>query len=191
VLLRELAYSDSAQLKRMALRDIEAHLEGRRYLDVHLVVMEEVLGFLAGEGVIYRGSTTAAGAMPDAQIRLEACSLLGKLGSEGARSVLLQVMAADEDSEIKAAAVDALAIIGFDPDGELARAILYEVRESGRERYHLACARALYRIVMGSESAVHPDNYRALVELANRGASANVRKRAAGYLSELSRRWRR
>jgi len=191
VLLRELAYSDSPELKRMALRDIEAHLEGQRYLDVHLIVMEEVLGYLAGEGVIYRISAGAAAGAGDSQIRLEACRLLGELGSEGARAVLLQVMAADEDSEIKVAAVDSLATIGFDPDGELARAILYRVRESGQERFHLACTRALYRIIMSSESAVHPDNYRALAEMANRDVSVRVRERASGYLRDLSQRWRR
>jgi len=191
VLLRELAYSDSPELKRMALRDIEAHLEGRRYLAVHLVVLEEVLGYLAGEGVIYRSSAGAADGAGDPQIRLEACSLLGELGSEGARAVLLQVMAADEDSEIKVTAVNSLATVGFDPDGELARAILYRVRETGQERFHLACARALYRIVMSSEAAAHPDNYRALAELAHRDASARVRQRASGYLRDLSRRWRR
>ena len=163
VLLRELAYSDSPELKRMALQDIEAHLAGRRYLDVHLVVLEEVLGYLAGEGVIYRSSTGPAAGGGDLQIRLEACALLGELGSEGARAVLLQVMSADEDSE----------------------------RESGQERFHLACARALYRIIMSSETSVHPDNYRALAELAQRDASENVRERASGYLRDLSGRWRR
>jgi HEAT repeat protein len=191
VLLRELAYSDSPELKRMALRDIEAHFDGRRYLDVHLVVLEEVLGYLAGEGVIYRSSTSAATDLSDPQIRSEACSLLGELGSGGARAVLLQVMAADEDSEIRVAAVDSLATIGFDPDGELARAILYKVGETGQERFHLACARALYRIIMSSETAVHPDNYRALAALAQRDASVSVRERASGYLRDLSQRWRR
>jgi len=190
VLLRELAYSDSPELKRMALRDIEAHFQGRRYLAVHLVVLEEVLGYLAGEGVIYRSSTGAAAGPGDPQIRLEACRLLGELGSEGARAVLLQVMAADEDTGMKIAAVDSLATVGFDPDGELARAILYKVRESGRERFHLACARALYRIIMSLQTMVHPDNYRALAELAQRDASARVRERASGYLRDLSQRWR-
>jgi hypothetical protein len=100
-------------------------------------------------------------------------------------------MAADEDSEVKVAAVNALAVIGFDPDGELARAILYRVRETGEERFHLACARTLYRIVMSSEGAVHPDNYRALAELALRGTTERVQERASGYLRDLSQRWRR
>jgi outer membrane protein assembly factor BamB len=191
VLLRELAYSDSPELKRMALRDIEAHLEGRRYLAVHVVVLEEVLGYLAGEGVIYRSSTAASGGLGDPQIRMAACQLLGELGSEGARAVLLQVMSADEDSGIKIAAVDSLATVGYDPEGELARAILYSVGDRGQERFHLACARTLYRIIMGSEAAVHPDNYRALAVLAREGASENVRERASGYLRDLSRRWRR
>ena len=105
--------------------------------------------------------------------------------------MLLQVMSADEDSEIKVAIVDALATVGYDPDGELARAILYSEGESGQERFHLACARALYRIIMSSETSVHPDNYRALAELAQRDASENVRERASGYLRDLSGRWRR
>jgi outer membrane protein assembly factor BamB len=191
VLLRELAYSDSPEMKRMALRDIGAHLAGRRYLDVHLAVMEEVLGYLAGEGVIYRSSAGASAGAGDPRIRVEACALLGQLGSEGARAVLLQVMSADEDSEIKVAAVDALATIGYDPEGDLARAILYREGESGQERFHLACARALYRIILSSQTSVHPVNYRALAELAQRDASENVRKRASGYLRDLSERWRR
>ncbi len=191
VLLRELAYSDSEELKWMALQDIGAHLQGKRYLEVHLVILEEVLGYLAGEGVIYRSaqSDTLRSGYPE--IRVEACRLLGELGSEGARAVLLQVMEADEDSVIRVAAVDSLAAVGFDPDGELARAILYRVGEPGQERFHLACARALYRIIMSSRSAVHPDNYRALGILARSAASRSVRERASGYLSDLSQRWRR
>ncbi|MBN2551587.1 MAG: HEAT repeat domain-containing protein, partial [Spirochaetales bacterium] len=191
VLLRELAYSDSAELKRMALRDIDAHLQGQRYLAVHLTVLEEVLGYLAGEGVIYRNAAGGALGRGDPRMRLEACRLLGRLASEGARAVLLQVMAADEDSEIRIGAVDSLAAIGFDPEGELARAILYEVGESGPERFRLACARALYRMIMGSDRGVHPDNYRALAALAQRDPSAKVRERASGYLGDLSQRWRR
>jgi outer membrane protein assembly factor BamB len=189
VLLRELAYSNSVELKRMALQDIEAHLQGKRYLAVHLVILEEVLGYLAGEGVLYRSSPSDTLQNGHPEIRVEACRLLGELGSEGARAVLLQVMEADEDSVIRVAAVDSLATVGFDPDGELARAILYRVGERGQERFHLACARALYRIIMSSGSAVHPDNYRALVMLAQSDASANVRERASGYLSDLSQRW--
>lgn len=191
VLLRELAYSDSEELKRMALHDIEAHLQGNRYLAVHLVILEEVLGYLAGGEVIYRSSQSDTLQSGYPEIRVEACRLLGELGSEGARAVLLQVMEADEDSVIRVAAVDSLAAVGFDPDGELARAILYRVGETGQERFHLACARALYRIIMSSGSAVHPDNYRALAMLAQRSVSANVRERASGYLSDLSQRWRR
>jgi len=191
MLLRELAYSDSEELKWMALQDIGAHLQGNRYLAVHLVVLEEVLGYLAGEGVIYRGSQRDTLQSGYPEIRVEACRLLGELGSEGARAVLLQVMEADEDSVIRVAAVDSLAAVGFDPDGELARAILYRVGETGQERFHLACARALYRIIMGSRGAVHPDNYRALGILARSAASESVRERASGYLSDLSGRWRR
>jgi hypothetical protein len=152
------------------------------------VILEEVLGYLAGEGVIYRTSQSDTLQSGHPEIRVEACRLLGEIGSEGARAVLLQVMAADEDSVIRIAAVDSLAVVGFDPDGELARAILYRVGETGQERFHLACARALFRIIMSSGSAVHPDNYRALGMLAGSDASANVRKRASGYLSDLSQR---
>ena len=175
----------------MALQDIGAHLEGKRYLAVHLVILEEVLGYLAGEGVIYRSSQRRTLQRGYPEIRVEACRLLGELGSEGARAVLLQVMEADEDNVIRVAAVDSLAAVGFDPDGDLARAILYRVGETGQERFHLACARALYRIIMSSRSAVHPDNYRALGILARSAASESVRERASGYLSDLSQRWRR
>jgi len=191
VLLRELAHSGAGELKRMVLGDIEAHLEGRRYLAVHLIVLEEVLGYLAGEGVIYRSSAGAVQSGTDQAIRLEACRLLGELGSEGARAVLLQLLIADEDIVVKSTAVDALAAVGFDPDGELARAILYRVGASGPERFHLACARSLYRIIMSSEAAVHPDYYRALVMMAVEDSSPNVRERAAGYLRDLSQRLRR
>ncbi len=191
VLLRELAYSESAELKRMALEMIAAHLDGEHYLAVHLLEMEEVLGYLAGEGVLYRISQSDTLHTGYPEIRLEACRLLGELASEGARAVLNQVMSADEDSIIRTAAVDALGKIGYDPDGELARAIMYRIESMAGERVLLACARALYRIIVESGQTVHPDNYRALGTLAQSGVSAKVRERASGYLSVLSQRWRR
>jgi outer membrane protein assembly factor BamB len=191
VLLRELAWADSEQLKTMALQQIEAHLEGERYLAVHLLTIEEVLGYLAGEGVIYRNrqSDMLYESYPD--IRREACRLLGELGSEGARAVLLQVMASEDDTVIRTAAVDALGAVGYDPDGELGRAILNRVGEGEDERFFLSCAASLYRLITSAGGRAHPDSYRALGTLAGVGVFPAVRERAAGYLSELARRWGR
>lgn len=186
--LRELALSGSADLQRAALQDIAAHLSGQRYLAVSLATLEEVLGLLAGQGILRREGQRAEAPAVGSPVRGEACRLLGALGSDGAWGLLLQLFGAAEDPGVRIAALQGLEAIGLDPRGELARAILYGVSAGARsERLLLAAAAALHAAAAGQ--GAHPDDLRALAVLAAGDYPEAVTRRAAALLVELSRRW--
>jgi outer membrane protein assembly factor BamB len=187
LILGELTRSGSAELKLSAMADMAAYLRGERYLPLHLQTLEQLLGFLAGESVLHREYTLGAVENDFPAVRAAACELLGELASEGARELLLQVLGAEQNAEVRLAALRALGSVGIDPDGELARAILTEVEGRAEERFLLAAADALYRIIGFSRGAAHPDCYRALGVLSGAGLPRALQERAAGYLRELAR----
>jgi outer membrane protein assembly factor BamB len=192
--LRELARSGSAELQQVALRDIQAHLRGERYLGIGLAGLEEILGLLAAGGILSREVQHGAGPPVSWPIRREACRLLGVLGSDGSSALLLQLLVAAEEPAVRTEALNALAGIGLDPQGELGRAILYTVAQgsqaaAGSDLTLLAAASALHAVVVGGGS--HPDDLRALAVLATGDYPEAVKRRASAYLIELSQRWER
>lgn len=185
--LRELGLAGEEALKQRALDDIERHLEGERFLPVHLAVLEEVLGRLASEGVTILSRTSGAPAPDFPRVRERACRLLGELGSDGARAALLTSARLEPDLAASLAAMEALGRVGLDPEGELGYLLTREAPRAD-ERWVLAGLEALYRVLSEGPSPAHPQDYRALAELARWERSSRVRERAREMLSAMRRR---
>lgn len=188
LILRELAFSESSELKQQALGDIEKYLRGDRFLPLHLQTLEEVLGYLTAEGVTIRKYTSGVPSPGYPAVRQRACGLLGALESEGARDILLDVVRRDEVLSVRIAALEALGEIGMDPDGELAALLSWEARTGTDERLLLAGLETLFRILQGSPAPAGPEAYRVMGELARGEHSRRVRRRASELLSELAER---
>ena len=186
--LRELASADEEALKQSALDDVERHLSGERFLPVHLAVLEGVLGALAAEGVTVLARSSGAPLAGYPRVRARAYRLLGELGSEGARRVLLDSAAHEKDLAARLAAFQALGRIGADPDGELGRLLSREARRPDvEEAVVLACLEAVARVLGEGPGRTAPEDIRALAELAA-GGSRRVAGRARMILKELQRR---
>lgn len=186
--LRELAGAEEEALKLLALDDVELHLAGARFLPVHLAVLEGVLGALTAEGVTVRSRSSGAPLPGYPRVRVRAYSLLGDLGSEGARRVLLDAATYETDLGARLTAFQALGRIGADPDGELGRLLSREARRPGvEEALILGGLEALARVLEQGPGRTAPEDFRALAELAARG-SRRVGERARQILKELQRR---
>jgi outer membrane protein assembly factor BamB len=186
--LRELASAEEEALKQSALDDVERHLNGERFLPVHLAVLEGVLGALAAEGVTVLARSSGAPLAGYPRVRARAYGLLGELGSEGARRALLDSAAHEKDLAARLAAFQALGRIGADPDGELGRLLLREARRPDvEEAVVLACLEAIARVLSEGPGRTAPEDIRALAELAA-GGSRRVAGRARMILKELQRR---
>ena len=114
-IIRELARSAGHDGKMVALQYIEEAINnGRTSPDII-----EALGSLAGEGLFnsVREGGRVTNNYPD--IRLKACKLLGKTGSEEAVKTLTQVLYADNEPSVVTAAVKSLADIGYNENNEV------------------------------------------------------------------------
>jgi outer membrane protein assembly factor BamB len=190
LILKTLAASDSAELKLMALDDIEAYLHGDRYLGLHVQTLEEILGFLASEGVTIRELERGAPVAGYPRVRAVSCGVLAELASEGARSELLSVLKNDGDMAVRIAAVQGLGRLALDPDGELARVLMSVAPRGSDQALLLPGIDALGRIALAPNGTVHPDCFLALARFRLQEYPAVVREHAARLLDEISRQRR-
>ena len=192
LILKEMAYSDSIELKSTALEDIEKYLAGADFLAIHAQTLEEILGYLASEGVTHRAYRYRELVNDYPPLRIEACRILGSLATEGSKVILLEVIRRDQDVLVKSTALEALGRIGTDPDGEMVRTIVYELEKNVRaEQYVLAALAALGRIVEHDGRFSDPSVYPVLVRLTLSRYSNRVKERALDILGIASKQERR
>ncbi len=187
MILKELAYSNSIDLKFAALSDIEQYIEGRKFLAVHVQSLEEILAFLALEGVTYRVYEQGTVINNYPQVRLRSCEILGSLATEGAWNILLDVIHNDSDSMVKTTAVGALARIGADVNGRAVKTILFELEKSsaGQQQFIFAALTALERIAE-KEGFRDPSLIPHLVRITQGNYSKRIREQALRVLHALA-----
>lgn len=120
--------------------------------------------------------------------RARACAVLGELGSPAYRAALFKVLEEDEDPAVRAAACDALAAIGVDPNGSSMAAFL-ALPASGdpaEEETALAVVASIEAITLRSGRIPSDDGLRALVKLASPLYGKNVRSRAQAAIARIS-----
>ena len=125
VIIKELARSTGRDAKQVALQYIEEAIDGGR---TSADIME-VLRDLAGEGVFYtvRENGRVTNNYPD--IRMKACELLGKTGSQDAVKTLVSVLYVDSEPSVATAAVKALCEIGSNENDEVINMINWIARK--------------------------------------------------------------
>ena len=118
--------------------------------------------------------------------RSQACYLLGELGSLSYRDALFRVLETDTDSAVRAAACDALASFGVDPDGRSMSAFLAAAARPVDERTALVIVEAIESMALRSGQAPSEDGLRALIKLTTTSYGQNVRSRAQAALGRIS-----
>jgi hypothetical protein len=118
--------------------------------------------------------------------RARACELLGKFGSPAYRAPLFSVLESESDSAVLAAACDALAAIGVDPDGQSMAAFLAAAVRPVDEETAYALIEAIEGMMLRSGGAPNEDGLLALVKLAELPYGQTIRGRASAALERIS-----
>jgi hypothetical protein len=118
--------------------------------------------------------------------RSKACYLLGSLGSPAYREPLFRVIEADSDPAVRAAACEALAAMGADPDGGSMSAFLAAAARPVDERTALVIVAAIEGMALRSGQSPNEDGLRALVKLTASPYGPTVRNRALSALGRIA-----
>lgn len=125
VIIKGLAEADGRDSKQVALQYIETAISSGR-------VSEDIqvsLNSLASEGIasVVRESGRTMNNFPD--IRMKACELLGKMGTEQAKDTLVTVMYSENEPSVISAAVKSLGELGFNENDEVVLMINWVTRK--------------------------------------------------------------
>ena len=119
-ILKEKAFAGGRDMKLQALDDLEDMIEGDRVMDDNSQIAF-VLEYLAFEGTTrkVRMSNRLVNDFPE--VRRKASELLGQIGGERAKDVLLTVLLQDEEPMVKSQAAYSLGLIGINNNEEVGR----------------------------------------------------------------------
>jgi len=125
VIIKGLADGDSRDSKQVALQYIENAISAGRISED----LQVSLDALATEGIssVIREEGRTLNNFPD--VRMKACELLGKMGTEEAKDTLIGVMYADNEPSVISAAVKALGELGFNENDEVVEMINWITRK--------------------------------------------------------------
>jgi hypothetical protein len=125
VIINELATADGRDNKMVALQYIETAIDaGRKTEDIQVA-----LASLSSEGInsVVRESNRTMNNYPD--VRMKACELLGKMGTEEAKDTLVAVMYSDNEPSVIMSAVKSLGEIGINENDEVIEMINWITRK--------------------------------------------------------------
>jgi len=125
VMIKEMVAAEGRDSKRVALQYIEEALnEGRKSEEI-----QAALSTLATEGLssVVREDGRVVNNYPE--IRLRACELLGQMGTDKAKDVLVSVMYTDNEPSVITAAVKSLGEIGKNDNDEVFNMINWIARK--------------------------------------------------------------
>lgn len=125
VIIKGLAVADGRDSKQVALQYIENSISsGRRSEDIQVA-----LDSLASEGInsVVKENGRTMNNYPD--IRMKACELLGKMGTNQAKDTLIAVMYSENEPSVITAAVKSLGDLGFNNNDEVVEMINWITRK--------------------------------------------------------------
>ena len=177
-------YSDSMELKSLALQEIEQYLLGKRYIGIRAEQLEQMLEYAVFDDVKYRSYRSSANPTGNFMLRIKSCQLLGELATEKAKLILLNVLLEEKDITIKCFAVEAIGKIGYDRDGTAARAFERSLT-TGPENNQLALAivSALRRISEHDDGFYEEAAFRTLIRIVGGGYIRTVRQDALNVIT--------
>ncbi|GEM_PF-2689752 len=129
--LLALASSPERQNKLSALEQVRDFLEGRQFMRLYAVGVEEIAGRLLRESVEEKSYFLMSEINDYPEVRSLAASVLGLLGTENARRLLVGHLGMEENRDVVEACIGALGEIGYDPDGSSVSAIVKHLDEGG------------------------------------------------------------
>lgn len=174
----------------------------RHLSDIEKSLKSGTIGEGAGDAALYAAAVAlgmldapfGSGAVPQlptprgAPARIKACEVLGLFGSPEAVELLTEVFRKDPEPSVRAAAAQAVALIGLDPDGRALEAFADKAAglDSRTALAVIAAVESLYRANGGLDD---PSGALALLRIAGSGsASTEVRRMANDALRRVASR---
>jgi len=142
--------------------------------------------YLAEEGTVRREYRDNMLINNYPEVRKKACMVLGKLGGDGARDALVNILITDEDPEVRVEACNQLAAVGDNSRAEVLRTLVYIYRSTYRPepRLVLALINAVKNVARNSVSG-YVDAVYVLTEIQMSNYNNHIRNAAKDAIDYL------
>ena len=187
-IIREQAVTTSRESKLLALDNLQELVDEGR-VDENSAEALYLLDYLAMEGVnrIIRMDGRVINYFP--MVRKQACTILGQVGGETAKDILLDSIADEVEPMVMAEAAYALGQIGLDENGEVSRALAYELINqnvtSPDDNFAFATMLAYEKLAAANNGIREPSVYLSLIQVAEGNYIKTVRDKALQVMDSL------
>jgi hypothetical protein len=150
----------------------------------------QILRYLAGEGTLILKPYQSFAAVSFPEARRASCEVLGYIGGEPSREILLGVLRAESEPMVLSEAVFSLGKITTEPDAEIIQAFtaLLEKKvlvSGGDNNLALALLGSIDKLA-DSKDGIHDENlFRTLLRMLDTSLMQNVRQRAMLLIEKL------
>ncbi len=189
-IIRGLATAESREMKLLALQSVRSMIQSGTLTEDNPALFV-VLESLATEGTarqVRMGGNRIANNFPD--IRREAANLLGEIGGEQSKNVLLSILRDDPEPMVLAEAVYALGLIGINEQNEVtnhvARVLSRQtIQPAPDNNLAFASLLAIERLAQSGDGIWDPTVIDALLAVASGNYIREVRLKAIDVISRL------
>ncbi|ADN02131.1 HEAT repeat domain-containing protein [Spirochaeta thermophila] len=188
-LIQDEAFSNSEELKLLALRNLERMVDEGRMSDEDAAFA--ILETLATETISreVRVGNRTVNNFPE--VRRQACNLLGRIGGEKAKDSLLTVVLKEEEPMVVAEAVYALGRIGLNENEEVTNVLAYRLHQENIKpvpdnNLAFSTLLAVEKLAQANDGVTNPELINAIGEVITQGNYVRmVKLKALSVLEEL------
>ncbi|MEM5947768.1 HEAT repeat domain-containing protein [Spirochaetia bacterium 38H-sp] len=188
-LIQDEAYSESEELKQLALRNLEKMAdEGRLSDDGAAFTILQTLATETYSKEVKRNNRVVNN-FPE--IRRQACQLLGKIGGEKAKDILLDVVQKEKEPMVVAEAVYGLGKIGINDNEEVTNVLAFKLHQENLKttpdnNLAFSTLLAIEKLAKTNNGISNPELVSAIGEIITRGNYIRpVKLKALSVLEEM------
>ncbi len=184
----EKAFSDSREMKMSALDSIEVSLRYKTFLPLYADKTESILSFLSSESVLNREYLLGNVINNFPGVRVRSDLLLGLLGTEKARQILVNLLEYEQNDDVKVSCIKAIGNIGIDPEGSSEKILTDILRKNkNNKRIVLNVIKSLKKVGIINRGFKKSSTYSILVNFGSVSSDTAVQKAAEDALRSIIR----
>lgn len=187
-IIREQAVTTSRDSKLLALDNLQELVDEGK-VDQNSAEALYLLDYLAMEGVdrVIRMDGRVINYFP--MVRKQACNILGQVGGETAKDILLDSLSGEVEPMVMAEAAYALGEVGLDENGEVSRALAFELINQNvtapDDNFAFAVMLAYEKLAAANNGIREPSVYLSLIQVAEGNYIKPVRDKALQVMDGL------